>query len=143
MDDLQRLARRAAAIIAIPSVLLLLPCVIMPAQILSSLFGKRYSGGAFVLGALAVAQLVNVLTGLCGVVLGMCSKESILLRVSVLWAVVSVIAEVIGVKVGGMNGLALASALTTSGQFITLWILTRTELGIWTHPGLSRHAAAS
>ena len=140
MDDLQRLARRAAAIIAIPSVLLLLPCVIMPAQILSSLYGKRYSGGAFVLGALALAQLVNVLTGLCGVVLGMCSKESILLRVSVLWACVSVIAEIIGVRIGGMNGLALASALTTSGQFITLWVLTRTELGIWTHPGLTRSA---
>ena len=129
------MVRRTVTVIAVPSLVILVPCVLFPGEILSLLYGKRYSTGGFVLAVLALAQIVNVLTGLCGIVLAMCGKESLLLRTALLWSALSFIFDLLGVRLFGIRGLAVASALTTSGQFVMLWLIARMTLGIWSHPG--------
>ena len=133
--ELEVMVRRTVTVIAVPSLVILVPCVLFPGEILSLLYGKRYSTGGFVLAVLALAQIVNVLTGLCGTVLGMCGKESLLLRTALLWSVLSLVFDLLGVRLFGIRGLAVASALTSSGQFLMLWLIARMTLRIWTHPG--------
>lgn len=137
-EEMERVVRRTATLITAPAVLMLVPCVVLPGTVLGVLFGENYRQGAFVLAALGLGQLVNVVTGLCGTVLSMTAHERIVLWVNGIGLVVSVVADVVGVRVGGIDGLATASALTTSATFITLWILARRLTGTWTHPGAVR-----
>lgn len=143
MAELEALVRRTATIITVPALLILLPCVLAPGWILTLFYGRRYESGAFVLAALGLAQMVNVVTGLCGTTLAMCSKEQLLLRVSLLWTVLSFVCDLAAARVFGMNGVAVASGLTTAGQYIMFWVMARVSLGVWTHPGRLRMPASS
>jgi O-antigen/teichoic acid export membrane protein len=138
MEELEALVRRTATIITVPSILILLPCVLIPDQILTLFYGRRYASGGFVLAVLALAQIVNVVTGLCGVTLAMCSKENLLLRVAILWTVLSFVFDLLGARLFGIRGVAVASAATTAGQYVMLWLVARVVLGVWTHPGRLR-----
>jgi len=138
MKELEALVRRTATLITVGSVFILLPCVVAPDKILTLVFGQQYASGGFVLAALALAQLVNVVTGLCGVTLTMCSKENLLLRVSILFMILSFVCDLLGARLFGITGIAVASAVTTAGQYIMLWWIARVVLGVWTHPGRIR-----
>lgn len=143
MQELEALVRRTATILTVPAVLILLPCLVAPASILTLFYGRRYAGGAFVLAALGFAQMVNAATGLCGITLAMCSKERLMFLNAVLWTVLSFTFDLLAARIYGLNGVAVASALTTAGQFITLWVIARISLGVWTHPGRLRMPARS
>ncbi len=136
--QLENLVRRTATLVTVPAVVLLIPCIVAPAEVLTVLFGSAFAPGAFALGVLAVGQLVNVVTGLCGTVLAMTSHERLVLWVSMLGAALSAAFDVVGASIWGIDGLAVASALTTSAMFIAMWVLARRRTGMWTHPGWPR-----
>jgi O-antigen/teichoic acid export membrane protein len=138
MKELEAVVRRSATIITVPSALILLPCVLVPGELLTLFYGSRYRSGGFTLAVLGLSQLINVITGMCGITLAMCSKERVLLWASLVWAVVAVVADLVSARVFGINGLAVSSALTTAGQYVTLWVLARVVLGLWTQPGWAR-----
>lgn len=135
MAELERLVRRTATMLTVPAIVLLTPCVVFPSEVLTLLFGAEFASGGAVLAVLSVGQLVNVVTGLCGTVLSMTSHERLVLWVTLGGAAVSTGADVVGARVGGMVGLAVASAVTTSAMFVTLWVLAKRRTGLWTHAG--------
>jgi len=137
-SELEGLVRRTATLVTVPALLLLVPCILFPSEVLTLLFGSDFAAGGFALAVLAVGQLVNVVTGLCGTVLAMTSHERLVLWVSIAGAAISTVADVIGASIWGLDGLAVASALTTSAMFVTLWVFARTRTGMWTHAGWSR-----
>jgi O-antigen/teichoic acid export membrane protein len=138
MDELEALVRRTATFTTVASFFILLPCMVVPGRVLTLVFGQQYASGGFVLAVLGLAQLVNVVTGMCGVTLTMCSKENQLLRVAIVSIILSIVFDLLGARIYGTKGLAVASAVTTSAQFIVLWWVAHEVLGIWTHPGRIR-----
>jgi O-antigen/teichoic acid export membrane protein len=126
--------RRAATVAAVPAMAALVVCIVFPAAVLGVLFGDQFRGGATVLSILAVGQVVNVLSGLCGIVLAMTGHERLVLAVSLSAAAASAVAGWLGATVGGSTGLAVASAATTSATFAAFWYLARARCGVWTHP---------
>jgi O-antigen/teichoic acid export membrane protein len=138
MDELEALVRRTATFTTLGSFFILLPCVLVPSRVLTLVFGQQYASGGFVLAVLGLAQLVNVVTGLCGVTLTMCSKENLLLRVAIVSIIFSLVFDLLGARIYGTKGLAVASAVTTAAQFVVLWWVAHEVLGIWTHPGRIR-----
>jgi O-antigen/teichoic acid export membrane protein len=126
--------RRAATVAAVPAVAGFAICVVAAGPVLGLLFGDEFRNGSTILVILAAAQVVQVLTGLCGIVLAMTGHERVVLGVSVVAAIAAVILDWIGATLWGGTGLALASATTTSLMFTSFWILARTRTGIRTHP---------
>jgi O-antigen/teichoic acid export membrane protein len=134
MEQLQFRVRRAATLATLAALGALLPCVIVPARVIGLLFGPEYEAGAPILVALALGQMVNVATGLCGVTLSLCGHERLVLVVAIVSGVGSAAADYIAARLWGVNALAIASAATTAGSVLVLWALARRFLGIWTHP---------
>jgi len=135
---LEQLVRRTATMVTVPAVLFLIPCIVAPGEVLTILFGKAFAPGGFALAVLALGQLVNVISGLCGTVLAMTSHERLVLWISIGGAVLSAACDVVGASLWGIDGLAVASALTTSAVYVTMWVLARRRTGMWTHPGWPR-----
>jgi O-antigen/teichoic acid export membrane protein len=134
MEQLQFRVRRAATLATLPALAALLPCLIVPATVIGVLFGAQYEAGAPILVALALGQIVNVATGLCGLTLSLCGYERLVLVVAVVTGVGSAVANYTAARLWGVNALAVASALITAVSFIVLWALARRHVGIWTHP---------
>jgi O-antigen/teichoic acid export membrane protein len=138
MKELEALVRRTATFITFGSIFILLPCVVAPGRVLTLVFGQQFASGGFVLAVLGLAQFVNAVTGLCGVTLTMCSKENLLLRIAIISMILSFVLDLLGARLFGIRGVAVASAVTTAGQYIMLWWVARAVLGVWTHPGRIR-----
>jgi O-antigen/teichoic acid export membrane protein len=92
-----------------------------------SLFGTGFEGGATALRILAVGQLINVSVGNTGLLLSMSGRERYLQRTMVLGALANIILNVTLVPLLGINGAAIATALSVSGvQFANLTFVRRT-----------------
>ena len=81
---------------------------------LALLFGEDYRAASSILIPLALGQLVNVGTGLCGLVLTMCGREREALVVAVGTAAMAVGADLVAAKLGGADALAWTSATVTA-----------------------------
>jgi len=130
--ELQAHLRRAASLVLLataPSLIVLSA----PGFVLRSLFGSEFSGAAPVLVILTVAQLVNVATGLCGIVLSMSGHEWMNLASASVGALVTLIAGVLAGWRFGLIGLAVASATGSSLMYLLLFVAARRRVGVWTH----------
>jgi O-antigen/teichoic acid export membrane protein len=133
-EKLEFRLRRAATVATVPAVGALVLCIVFAAPLLGLLFGEAYEDGAPILIALALGQIVNVLTGLCGVALSLCRREQLALRVSLAALAASVVADWVAASLWGVTALAIASAITSALSYLALWWLAHRELGMWTHP---------
>ena len=62
----------------------------------------------------------------------MTSATALVLWVRIRGAALSAACDVVGAPWLGIDGLAVASALTTSAMFIAMWVLARRRTGMWT-----------
>jgi O-antigen/teichoic acid export membrane protein len=135
-QELERRVRRAAALVAVPAGALLVVCIVAAPLVLTVVFGSDFEEGAPALAILATGELVNVLSGLCGIVLAMSGHERLVLVVTLIGVTAAAAADVIGANLGGITGLAIGSAVTTAGLYVALWAFARSRVGVWTHPSL-------
>jgi O-antigen/teichoic acid export membrane protein len=126
--------RRAATLATAPAMVALVPCVLFPGPVIALVFGSDYRAAAPVLIALALGQLVNVLTGLCGIALSLCGQQRAVLVFAVVSALTATVANYLAASLWGLEALAVASASVSGGGFVVLWWLAKKRLGIWTHP---------
>lgn len=133
IKDLEFVLRKAATVAFLPSLCVLLMYVLFPSQIIGAVYGGRYAEGNAVLQILSVAQLFNVWTGACGLVLIMSGRQVHALIVAIVSA--SVIAGgALLIEERTPTTLAYLVAMGITLQFSTLWILARLKVQVWTHP---------
>jgi O-antigen/teichoic acid export membrane protein len=105
--------------------------ILMPREIMVTLFGPAYAEGWLALSILSVGQLVNIATGTVGVLLVMTGNNITWLRQSGLAFVVNLALSIILVPRLGIIGSAISTSLSLSLLFISGILRARRLLHIW------------
>jgi len=130
---LAKLARQSVALMSLLVLPVCLVLIIFPIELLS-LFGTEFIAGENVLIILVVGQFFNVSSGSVMLLLITCGHEHIVKNIMLGAAVINIVLNVILVQVMGIEGVALATAIST-----ILWngaglMAVRKKIGFWTIP---------
>ncbi len=127
LSGIARTWRQAVAIILALSLPLFILTLFFPAFVMQ-LFGSEFAEGATVLRILALAQLINVLTGPIGSVLIMTGGERYSLGNSLLSLGIALLTALTLIPAFGLTGAAVASALTLSVRNFVGWLIVAFKL---------------
>ena len=134
LDELARLARRAAAMMTATVLPLLVPMMIFPERVMA-VFGAGFvEEGARALAIVAAGQLVNVATGPVGYLLTMTGHHGAMRRVTAIFAGVFVLMNSLLIPPFGVTGAAVAFAISLTLLNLSLLWLVRQRLGILVVP---------
>lgn len=139
LPQLERLLRSVATLVGLPSLVILLLLSFGGAPILGLIYGEFYRQGATVLIILSVAQLLNVITGSCTLVLSMTGHQQVNMVITSVSALCAVVLGFFLTRYAGALGMAIASAVALTLQNLLSVLAVKRLLGIWTHVHLSAH----
>lgn len=134
--DMQDMLRAASTAATVPTVLVFAVLLFAGGPVMALVFGEFARPGSTVLVLLALGQVVNVAAGSCAITLMMTGFQRLVMGVSLVSLVVAVGGEIVGARLAGITGVAVASAAAIAVQNILLTIMARRRLGIWTHATL-------
>lgn len=134
-DDrrLESLLRTGATLAAIGTGLFLVPMIALPAHLLVWVYGSDFDRAAPLLLVLAIGNVANVLSGMCGTVLTMSRQEGLAATIQWMAVGVRVAFGAVAVVTFGAIGLAVSAATVTTVLGIALWAVTYRRTGLWTH----------
>lgn len=125
LSHLYRTATRWALTLNIPFFLI----VLLHANEILGMFGDSFAVGTTSLIVVAVAELVNAGTGICGPMIDMTGHTRVKLANSVLWTILTIGAGALFIPRWGVVGAAVASligiAATNILAVVELWVLER------------------
>ena len=136
-SELERMLRSTATFAALISFALQGVLVLFRGPILAMLFGDFYVQAGTVLMIMAIGEVINAASGSCGLTLALAGKSRALMIANILCAVIQFLVGTWAVRNHGIVGLAIVTAAIRSLLFISLWLLARVYVGVWTHPTLS------
>lgn len=118
---------RLTFLLALPPALVM---IFLGQQVLGNLFGADYRAGALALGILAVGQLVNVSIGSVGILLNMTGYERDTVKGVAIAAASNLLLNLILIPIYGIEGAALATAITLVIWNVILRRYVRKRLGL-------------
>jgi O-antigen/teichoic acid export membrane protein len=133
LEDLGKTAQHAARLMVLMAGPVLLFFLVFPGWVMS-MFGDHFESGSLALSIIAAGQFVNVVTGSVGYLLMMCGYERLMRNTTAISAIVNIVANVLLIPRFGINGAAVASAITLISQNLIAAALVWRRLGIWTIP---------
>lgn len=133
ISELKSMVRAAATAASLPAIVALVAVAIAGGAILRLVFGPGYEAGYSVVVILGVGQLIFNWCGVCGTALTMTGHQNVALAATGATSAILVLAGPPLTARFGIHGLACASALGLAVQNLTIWILARRYLDIWTH----------
>lgn len=86
--------------------------MVLYSEELLAIFGESYTGGALALAVLAVGELVNAGTGICGSIIDMTGYTRLKLMNSVIWVTLLSATNVLLIPQWGVLGAAIASSFS-------------------------------
>jgi O-antigen/teichoic acid export membrane protein len=118
---------RAVLLLAVPIALLL---ILAGGVLLGWIFGAEFISARAPLAILAVGQLVNAAFGSVGFLLNMTGHEAVNARI--LWqsALLNILLNVVLIPIFGMNGAAVATAMSLAFWNVSLYRQVKNRLGI-------------
>jgi O-antigen/teichoic acid export membrane protein len=131
--NLEKTIRRVATLASIPAFAVLLGFLFFGPQILGLVYGNFYRQAGRILIVLSIAQLVNVWSGSCGIVLMMTGSQVTLMVITLVAGAVGVLLGAVLTYYHGALGMALAAAVALIVQNIGMWLSARINTGMWTH----------
>jgi len=137
MVEVEKILRVTATVAGIPAMIALGFFVVFGEEILGLVFGEFYAQGFFVLVALGVGKIINVLTGSPGVMMVMADKQNQFLKYTVISGVIGVALSVLLVGKFGGVGVAIGVSFGVFLLNILMWLYCWKKLEIKTHMGLS------
>lgn len=130
LDELQRVVTRSARLVFGFSGVVTLLFVVFGAPLLAAVFGAEYVGAYTPLVILLVGQFVNAVTGSVGYLLNMTGHERDTAKGVAIAALLNVLLNIILIPRWGMNGAAIATAVSLITWNLLLWRAVRIRLGI-------------
>lgn len=130
VDRLQHLVTqtaRATFVLALPVVLIF---IVFGEELLIWVFGAAYGAGYTALVVLVIGQLINASMGTVGALLNMTGYERDTLRGVAVAAVTNIVLNVLLIPPFGIEGAAVATALTLAVWNIILWRFARLRLNV-------------
>jgi O-antigen/teichoic acid export membrane protein len=138
LEDLQRLLRGAAAVAAGLSIAAGVGLILFGGPTLSLLFGPYFREAAPLLSILVVGQMFLACSGSSDCALSMTGHQIAPLVVNLICGLLLAVLGIWAVRNYGSLGLAYVSATVIAVQSISLWLLAKKLVGVWTHPALGR-----
>jgi O-antigen/teichoic acid export membrane protein len=127
LEQLARMSARWVMVITLPAATVL---ILAGQPLLSLVFGPDYAAAATPLAILCLGQVVNGAVGSVALILTMTGFETQALRISALMLVVSTAMLLVLVPLMGINGAALASAISIALLNLLLLQQVRRHIGI-------------
>ncbi len=135
--ELERLLRRATSLAAWPSIAAIVLLILAGGPILQLLFGPFFREAALPLAILGIGQLFLVWAGSCGCALEMTGHQLGSLAINLVSAIALATVGVWSASRFGILGLSIASATIIAAQSLSLLLLAKKLVGVWTHPSIS------
>lgn len=133
IDALGMLARKGAMMGVVASAPFLLLCIFAPEYPLG-LFGEDFSQAVHMLRIIAIAQLINVVTGSVGFILNMTGHEKLMRNISLACNLIGLLALLVLTPILGALGAAIALSLILILQNCCALVFVWRKLGIWVVP---------
>ncbi len=127
---LQTILRTCATVAGIPSIFALLLFVFYGAEVLALVFGEFYSKGALILLAFAIGQSTNMLVGPTGTVLKMTNHQSLLLKVNIIFGILTTVFSIYTAKYHGLTATAFVTAISMVTKNLYTHYLVRKHVGV-------------
>jgi O-antigen/teichoic acid export membrane protein len=135
--EMETTLRAVAALADIPALVALIVFLVFGSSVMGFFYGPFYRQGAVVLFVLSAGRLVVVWTGSCAVVLMMTGHQQVLMKITVLFGILSVlIGGVLAWRFGAV-GVAVATATVAALQNVCAMITAKRRVGVWTNAYLS------
>lgn len=137
-DELEHALRATATLAGIPAAAALLMLMAAGGWVLELVYGSGfYSQAWLVLVILGCSRLFAVYTGSCGVALTMTGHQTLMMRITLVTAMISLALELAFVVPFGIVGVAVATLIAQILQNLAQLIATHRTIGIWTHAEFS------
>lgn len=130
LKALEKFAITSARLVVAAGLPVALGLILFGAPLLRLLFGDVAGEGAFALSILVGGFAVSLVFGSAGFLLNMTGHQRHSVRVMGLAALANLVLNAALIPLMGMEGAALATALTLIAQKASLWHIVRRELGI-------------
>ncbi|MDH3627646.1 MAG: oligosaccharide flippase family protein [Acidobacteriota bacterium] len=137
-EQLQRVLRATATFAGLPAFLVLATFIFAGGTVLSLVYEPRFAEGATILALLSAGRLVNVLTGSCGITLGMTGHQRYLMGITLVVGVGMVTSALLVRDHYGTVGIATVACVGIIVHNLAMWLTTRWVAGLWTHVGIPR-----
>lgn len=129
LKSLEELVRKSTRVIASSAALVTLILVLAPRSVLG-LFGPGFQTGATALIILAIGQFINASVGCLGHLLIMTGNHRSLHWITLLSAVLNIALNALLIPVYGINGAAMATAVSLSLFNLSCVVAVKRRLGI-------------
>jgi O-antigen/teichoic acid export membrane protein len=129
---LESVIRLSAKNVFLVTLIVSLPLLIFPAQLISLIFGHEYSYGYLSLVIMCLSVLVNIFTGIRGQLLLLTGYEGIQLRITVLTGISSFVLSYALIATWGLVGAAASVLLFITMQCVLEMIMVHRSLKIKT-----------
>jgi O-antigen/teichoic acid export membrane protein len=135
--QLETMLRGATTLASIPCLLGLIVFVLAGSRVMQLVYGPRFGRGGHILAILAVGVFFGVAAGSCNFALIMTGHHRLVAIAAGITLVATIGGEVIGARIDGLTGIAIASSGATVLQNALLTGMAKRRLGIWTQASLS------
>lgn len=126
VERLERTLRATAGLALLGAVAIALVYAVAGRLVITELFGAKYEDGYTVLLILSVGQVFQTAAGSCGFALMMTGHQRVYARILGVSAVVTAGLDVALFQVWGIEGIAVATAVSLAVQnFVQAWVLRR------------------
>lgn len=130
---LATLLQGTAGAIGLPAVVALVVVIAFGGDLLQLVYGPGFAAGSWPLTLLCLAQVINVLTGSCGMVLLMAGRNLAMLGITGVAAALDLGLCLLLIPAHGMVGAALAHGLALIALNLGLLFGARHFVGVWTY----------
>ena len=130
---LQRTLRTVSTLGSLPAIMIVGVFVVSGSSLLGVVFGEYYKSGGAILLILCIGQLINTMTGSCGMVLMMTGHQFAMMVITLVSGLLSIVTGCLLVRNYAGEGVAVASAAGLIAQNIAALLLAKAKVGIWTH----------
>lgn len=137
--QLESTLQTAAAIAFVPAFLVTAGFAVFGQTALALIFGPFYASASAALLIISVGQLVNVISGSCGLALMMTDRQREAMVIIVFGLLLQAALGVGLVGRFGIEGVAISVAAVLILQNGVMVIVARRRVGIWTHAWIRRH----
>lgn len=117
--ELQQLLHQSAAISAMLSLLILLAFLIFGNGLINIVFGAEFHAAYPILLIMCIGRVVNISSGFCGPCLMLCGHQKAMMRITVLFVMLGMLAGLAAVKHFGAIGVAVS--FTTAMALQNIW----------------------
>ncbi|ODB89570.1 hypothetical protein A3194_10440 [Candidatus Thiodiazotropha endoloripes] len=107
IEKLEKILRGLSSILSIPAILVSILLLVYNKDLITIVYGDSYIDSSSVLVILTIGQIINVITGQNIILLGLCGKQVLLMKITIFSVIFSIVISSVLVNYFMVNGIAM------------------------------------